>query len=398
MDDYEKEVRLSRLVEYGRTFHKRFGVFSFNGNSGLNRAEFVDVNPFDNSSIFQHLQGSPLLHLSMTNKFGNVALTPKHPQELSSVFFNGHLLCDWNEPWRPRAATPLITMMSHIAGLGNAHIIVNPRDFPWCKKDHSVPWTFLKVWLPSKFFQVPMQRPLSFYGGPEWTDILMPLPEHWRVWEETEGLRSIPRLAEAPIGVFRGSLTGRYLDERNVRIRLCMKSHEHPGLFDASLSGWSNRIRVRGLVEGVLHAQDPPPADDRLLGDPMDKEQQCAYRVIVYAPGHVASSRLAWNLCSGSAVLMVNDPSCLAPDMWFTTTDFDTRVARFVDGKFITTPSTIAFACDAEDVLRALDTLRLDPQLLGSVTRQCLEWSSKTFAFAAVRMALQKACEMAASV
>lgn len=398
VEDHAKIVKCARLVQYGRTFHKRFGIFCFGGDMGLKKVEFVDVNPFDNSYIFQHAKGTPLLQICVRDMNGHGSTSSRNPYELSTLFFNGHLLCDWNDPWRPRAADSLVAMMSHISGVGHAQLIINPRDFPWCKKDQSVPWTFLSAWLPDKFFQVPMQRPLSFYGGSEWLDVLMPLPEHWRVWEETAALRAIPRSAELPLGVFRGSLTGRFMDERNVRVRLAMLSSQHPGLLDARLSGWTNRVRVTGCTDGVLYAEHASLPNERLVGMALDKESQSSFRVIVYAPGHVASSRLAWNLCSGSAVLMVRDPSCVAPDMWFTTTEFDARVASFVAGKFVTTPSTIAFACSVDDVLPALDVLRIDADLLASVTRTCLQWCEKTFAFEAVKAALQKACEVAAGV
>jgi hypothetical protein len=90
---------------------------------------------------------------------------------------------------------------------------------------------------------------------------------------------------------------------------------------------------------------------------------------------------------------MVDDPSCVAPDMWFTTPDFHARVARFVDGKFVTNASSIAFSCAVEDVLQALDVLRLTPQMLDDVTLRCVQWASVTFALVAVRAALQQACE-----
>jgi len=271
-------------------------------------------------------------------------------------------------------------------------LVINPRDFPWCKTDDTVPWTFAKAWLPATFFGVPMQRPLSFYGGPAWKDVLMPLPEHWDVWAETESLRALPRSC-VPLGVFRGTLTGRYLDARNPRVRLCELSTVHPSLLDARLSNWNVRRRVVALEGDTLHVEESLNCNPDWMGSSMTKEEQCNFKVLVYAPGHVAASRLAWNLCSGSAVLMVRDPSCVAPDMWFMTPDFDARVASFVDGAFVTTSCTIAFSCDVEDTLEALDALRLQPKLLERVTESCVDWASKTFARCAVEEALKTACK-----
>ena len=390
--EWAAHVQLARLIDFGRTFHKRFGLVSFGAAEKLSKVEFVDVDPFDNTAVFKHLTGSPLRTLVVESMNGS-SFSEIMPAALAGFWFNGHLLCDWKDPWRPRAAQALVDMFSTLS-LPPCTLVINPRDFPWCKKDSSVPWTFVKAWLPPAFFGVPMQRPLSFYGGPAWSDVLMPLPEHWNVWADTEPLRSVER-REMPIGVFRGTLTGRFLDARNVRVRLCELSKLHPSLLDARLSAGTNRRRVARVEGDVLHVEEAE-RQLSLLGPSLSQAEQAAFKVLVYAPGHVAASRLAWNLCSGSAVLMVRDPSCAAPDMWFTTPDFDARVARFVDGAFVSNASSIAFACDVEDVLVALDVLRLNPKLLETVTRSCVSWAEKTFAHEAVKAALRKACEAVA--
>ena len=392
--EYAAQVRLSRLIEFGRAFHKRFGLVSFGDSREVSKVEFVDVGEaFDNSPIIKHITGAHLLKRLITTSHGRGKLLDEARMfEFAFFSFNGHLLCDWQDPWKPRAADALVAMFSAVS-VDACTLVVNPRDFPWCKKDQSVPWTFVKAWLPTAFFGVPMQRPLSFYGGPDWLDVLMPLPEHWNVWEETASLRRIPRRCDIPVGVFRGTLTGRYLDARNPRVRLCELSKQHPSLLDARLSNWTNRRRVVALEGHTLYTEEALIPNAEWMGSNMTKEEQCAFKVLVYAPGHVAASRLAWQLCSGSAVLMVHDPSCVAPDMWFTTADFDARVARFVNGKFITTPCSIAFSCNVEDALQALDALRLQPEMLERVTDSCVEWASKTFVHDAVKGALKAACE-----
>jgi hypothetical protein len=394
LQDYTAHVRLTRLVEFGRTFHKRFGLFSFGSAKTLSNVDFVDVGEaFDNSPVVKQITGAPMITTLVTTSHGRGTTRDESRMfDFASLYFNGHLLCDWQDLWKPRAADDLVNMFSTVT-LPKCTLVVNPRDFPWCKTDQSVPWTFATAWLPSAFFGVPMQRPLSFYGGPKWMDVLMPLPEHWTVWNDTASLRSVQRRDDLPLGVFRGTLTGRYLDARNPRIRLCQLSAMHPGLLDAGLSNWSNRKRVVKLEGSTLHVEESLNPNPDLIGSTLTQKEQSAFKVIVYAPGHVASSRLAWNLCSGSAVLMVDDPSCVAPDMWFTTPDFHARVARFVDGKFVTNASSIAFSCAVEDVLQALDVLRLTPQMLDDVTLRCVQWASVTFAHVAVRAALQQACD-----
>jgi hypothetical protein len=394
LSDYTAQVRFTRLVEFGRMFHKRFGLFSFDGSKSLSKVEFVDVGEaFDNSPVVKQITGAPMITTLVTTSHGRgVQREQSRMFDFVSLYFNGHLLCDWHDLWKPRAADALVKMFATVT-LPKCTLVVNPRDFPWCKTDQSVPWTFATAWLPSAFFGVSMQRPLSFYGGPQWMDVLMPLPEHWTVWDDTAPLRSVPRRDDLPLGVFRGTLTGRYLDARNPRIRLCELSRLHPSLLDARLSNWTNRKRVVGLEGSTLHVEESSVPNPEWMGLPMSQSEQAAFKVIVYAPGHVAASRLAWNLCSGSAVLLVDDPSCVAPDMWFMTSEFHARIARFVNGSFVTNPSSIAFSCAVEDVLQALDVLRLNPQLFLNVTHRGLEWASATFSHEAVRAALQRACD-----
>lgn len=388
--DWAAHVQLTRLVDFGSAFHKRYGLVLFGADKTLSKVEFVDVEPFDTSALFQHISGSPLCDLIVHSPATQSARVA--PADLAGFYFNGHLLCDWKEPWRPRAAEALVEMFWCLS-LPACTLVVNPRDFPWCKKDQSVPWTFAKAWLPKQFFGVPMQRPLSFYGGPDWLDVLMPLPEHWNVWKETESLRTVKRRSDIAVGVFRGTLTGRFLDARNPRVRLCELSKLHPGLLDARLSAWTARRRVLGVEAGsVLHVQEADK-DESLLGPSLTKEEQAQFQVLVYAPGHVAASRLAWQLCSGSVVLMVRDPSCVAPDMWFTTPEFYSRVAPFAHGSFQTTTTTLAFSCDVEDTLSALETLSMKKETLDAARDRCLEWAKETFRQTHVKAALQTACE-----
>ena len=60
--EYAAQVRLSRLIEFGRAFHKRFGLVSFGDSREVSKVEFVDVGEaFDNSPIIKHITGAPLL-------------------------------------------------------------------------------------------------------------------------------------------------------------------------------------------------------------------------------------------------------------------------------------------------------------------------------------------------
>ena len=377
-----------RLLEFIRAFHKRFAEFSF--AEGLQDVKFLDP-AFDNGQMFQRLFGT---RIDFVLRIEDGVAFPHPCAQAQEWWFNGHLLCDTvSQPWNPRVADALVVMMKTVTMPHNSPpLIVNPRDFPFCKADGKVPWTFLEAPLPSEHKEK-MQKPLSFYGGQKWTDILMPLPEHWNVWKECESLRCIPRDSGLSTGVFRGTFTGRFLDDRNVRMQLAKFSKQHPGVLDAGFSKWTNRLRVVTFVpeSSTLVIEAPPSVDVSLLRPEMSREQQCKHDVLVYAPGHVGSSRLAWQLCSGSAVLMVDDPSCAAPDMWFMSEKFQSNIVRFSEGVFQAS-NGIAFACTPSDVLQALEALKRSPDLLSRVRASCLHWAEQMFSQLSVQKHLQQAC------
>jgi hypothetical protein len=386
---HELALRHDRLREFVHTFHKRFAEFVFAGT--LQDVKFFDP-PFDNSKVFQRLFGS---RIEFVLKIEDGMAFPQQCAQAREWWFNGHLLCDTvTQPWSPRAADSLVKMMKTVKMPHNTPpLLVNPRDFPFCKTDGSVPWTFVDAPLPPEFAH-DMQKPLSFYGGRQWKDVLIPLPEHWHVWEECVHLRALKRDISLPTGVFRGTFTGRFLDDRNVRVQLAKLSTQHPGLLDAGFSKWTNRLRVVTFVpeSSTLVIEAPPPVDLSLMRAEMTREEQCKHDVLVYAPGHVGSSRLAWQLCSGSVVLLVDDPSCAAPDMWFMKEDFQTRLVRFSSGMFQSSEG-IAFSCASSEVLMALDVLKHSPDLVDRVRAACLRWAEDMFSTKSLEGNLQHACE-----
>jgi len=389
MNSTELQLHSDRLRAFVHTFHKRYAEFVFAG--GLRDVKFFDP-AFDNSAVFQRFFGTRIEFVLQIEDGIAFPQTNAHAHEW---WFNGHLLCDTvSQPWNPRAADALVKMMQTVNMPPHAPpLLVNPRDFPFCKRDGSLPWTFVDGRL-SREFEQDMQKPLSFYGGPKWKDVLMPLPEHWDVWRECAPLRALPRDSSLPTGVFRGTLTGRFLDDRNIRIQLARLSKKHPVLLDAGFSKWSNRLRVVTFVaeSSTLVLEAPLPVEVALMRAEMTREEQCRHAVLVYAPGHVGSSRLAWQLCSGSAVLLVEDDSCAAPDMWFMTPDFRSRVLVFSTGFAEKTHQGIVFSCTPSEVVLALDVLKNSPDLVARVSTACLAWSEIMFSPVSVQHHLQMAC------
>jgi len=293
-------------------------------------------------------------------------MSPEILDDPNTWWFNGHLLCNTRAPWNPRISKQLIEYISKLQfPIKTCTFYLNPRDFPWLRKDRSFPYPFLSKALPYNVNFLP----LSFYGGNDWDDLLVSPPEHWNVWEESLPLRQIPFRNKG--AVFRGTLTGRYMDNRNIRIRVC----ECP-VVDGGLTQWTKRERVKEIRDSELLLDFPPPIRQELIRPEMPKWQQCENSVLVYVPGHVASSRLGWQLCSGSCVLSVVDPSCAAPDMWFH--EYIPHIAKYDNG-FQVTDKTVYFECEIEDLSSAIQWIHSNEKIMYAVIKQCLEWASQYF-------------------
>jgi len=332
MDDYRKEMYHDRLIKYAARYHKRWGTLTFDDR--LTNVQFFDV-PFDNGLGL--LGTVPALHSELNIK---------------NWWFNGHLICNTNDKWSPRIAKEIAEIFSKIKFKGT--LVINIRDFPWVRKDSKVPFTFYNEFLPAEFFEVEMHRPLSFYGGPQWHDLLMPPPEHFDIWNKCSPLRLIPKNNKA---IFRGTLTGKYTDVRNARVRLC--NLKHPKL-DAGFTAWTNRERVFQIKNAYLHIALPPPSP--VLYPKLTLEEQAAYGIQIYVPGHVASSRLGWQMSSGSAVIMIEDDSCVAPDMWFS----NRLDISIWNGSFDYTCN--AFQCSTWELGEVLDSL--SPENIETMAKQ----------------------------
>jgi hypothetical protein len=80
---------------------------------------------------------------------------------------------------------------------------------------------------------------------------------------------------------------------------------------DAGITAWNKRDRI---IDGVIDFQIPPKLD---LVQSMSPKDQSNFKCIVYVDGHQASSRIIWQLCSGTALVVVDSQSLtLAPRIW----------------------------------------------------------------------------------
>jgi hypothetical protein len=213
-------------------------------------------------------------------------------------WLNGHLLCNTKDEWSTRGLDTLLSMLQATV-TRNCVFFFNRRDFPVHHKTGS---SFVSAFGPSH--QVPMfhNRQLStifsFYGSSEYYDKLWPPFEHWNI--------NVPYVEKIyNRAVFRGTLTGKSFNEDNPRLFLARLRDPN---INAGLTAWTQRDRI---INSKVHYFGPSV----FLSQPMSIEEQCRYSIILYVDGHVSSSRLLWNLLSGSLVIYIKS-DCEAPLQW----------------------------------------------------------------------------------
>jgi prepilin-type processing-associated H-X9-DG protein len=213
-------------------------------------------------------------------------------------WLNGHLLCNTLDEWSHRGLDTLQDILKKVVKK-NCVFFVNRRDFPIHHKHGS---SFVDAFGPMP--QVPMfhnrqlSTILSFYGSDDFNDKVWPPFEHWSL--------IVPYVAKTEKrAVFRGTLTGKSFCDDNPRLYL---SRLRDPNINAGLTAWTHRDRI---INGKVHYYGPSV----FLSQPMTIEDQCRYAIILYVDGHVSSSRLLWNLLSGSLVIYVKSEN-RAPLQW----------------------------------------------------------------------------------
>lgn len=358
----DSDYELQRLRAYASVFHKVWIEIEFKDGKFVSLKKIDMGKDFKNSIALRGLHLGPDFYASRWNDRAYV------PRE--NWWFNGHLLCNTDTRWTDRGLDILYYMFSktnlQLKNI-NKTIILNKRDYAWCKKDQTYPYPWNSAKLPIEFHTVPMQKPLSFYGGKEWNDILIPIPEHWNIWSETELCRKINE--KIPKIVFRGTLTGPFTDLRNDRIMAYNKCKDIPWA-DVKLTDWTSRERVI-QENGILHIKYPPLPIQ--LGSKLTMIEQSKYEILLYIDGHVASSRKAWHLCSGSIVLCIKSSS-QCPQQWF---DSEWEACSY---PFTITETTTHFECGIDDLVVAAEyILNLTKEIKSNIRKNCLTKASKTF-------------------
>lgn len=329
-------------------------------------------------------------------------------------WLNGHLVCNTKGPWGTRGLDAIAAALSSIRLPAVRAVVINRRDFPLRTVD-----TRFSPLLWSAQSPAGHEKPLflglqdnqlapvlSFYGCPAFADRLWPPPEHWALAEALEtastgtslGVTGTagaasgggPRIGssgpaswhEVPKtvlkAVFRGTLTGLYTDHRSLRLQLALLQSQRPDIFDVGLTAWTPRDRIRVGGPSASGALSTPttslsyngPPDTLGLVGPLTPEQQAAYAIIVYAPGHCASLRLAWHLLTGCAIVVLRDPNCTCQLQWLDHIQ--------VPGIGPLKPGThYVEAADIYRLIETVQTLLADAPRRKALGQAAYEWASR---------------------
>jgi hypothetical protein len=370
----ESEYALQRLRNYASVFHKAWIEIDFKDGKFVSLRKVDMEKNYNNTIALKNITLSKDFYLP---KWNDCAYVP-----LQNWWFNGHILCNTDQKWTDRGLDILYYMFSKTnLGQLTKTIILNKRDYAWVRKNQTYPypWRFDDI-LPIEFYKVPMQKPLSFYGGENWDDILIPIPEHWNVWGETELCRDIKLKNKIPHIVFRGTLTGPNINIQNDRIKANI-DFKNIAWADVKLTDWTSRERLQ-IENNILNIIFPTfTRSDISFGPKLTFLQQSNYELLLYIDGHVASSRKAWHLCSGSIVLCLKSKS-YCPKQWFDD-EWDTTAAIYNLEKKqfdINNNTTTHFQCDIDTVVEAASfILNLDQNIKLEIIQRCLQKASHTF-------------------
>lgn len=213
--------------------------------------------------------------------------------------------------------------------LPDADFFINKRDFPVVSRDPSRhPYEAMYGVGPAPDAHRTRHRPavdiMSMTTSPDHLDICVPTWEDWcRASYQKDGRvflkpkraypdcpRPDPALwaTKQPTAVFRGASTGLSLDEANPRIRVARLSlsdtNKKEQLLDAGITKWNLRPRRASADMPFDTFSEATVSSIPLVPYMSLLEQASRYRYILHLPGHSCAYRLAYELSSGSVVIL----------------------------------------------------------------------------------------------
>ena len=186
--------------------------------------------------------------------------------------------------------------------LPDCDFFVNKRDYPHMRVDGGEPYArFTGVRALVREAYSAHAPVLSFYGGAEFADLLMPLTEDWKLCCAAAGGHLPPPPppsraafdAAAPRAVWRGGATGYGVTlDTNPRLRLLALAQRLPALLDVGFTGVNCRDKLLeggtqlGFLSTTTAAALTPLCSFMSLA-----EQAERFQCVVYVDGHCAANR-----------------------------------------------------------------------------------------------------------
>ena len=247
------------------------------------------------------------------------ALLPMH-----KWWLNGGMVCSVMPAnvWGDAHCAELVAMLGAAApALPDVDIFINKRDYPHLRRDGGEPYSRFTGQDELVRERYRAYAPiLSFYGGTDFADLLMPLTEDWKL--TAAPLPPVDHgafMRAAAVAVWRGSATGYGITpESNPRLQLWAYARAHPDCaLDVAFTAVNARDKLidGGTQLGYLYGVE--------LGAFVSAAEQAArFRYVLYVDGHCAANRYGALMASCRVILKiasVQDADCgnqwLFPDL-----------------------------------------------------------------------------------
>jgi hypothetical protein len=273
----------------------------------IRRGKVTIFAPFANASYTNTWSDRLVFsHGSIPNYVRTKALTTRQPLENwlppEQWWINGGIVCNVMPPgvWGTAHCAELLDMLDAAcatAAQPDCDFFINKRDYPQLRRDGSEPYArFTGTSMLTREVYTAYAPVLSFYGGSEFADCVMPLTEDWkRCTKATPADNHKPWEDALPVAIWRGTATGSGVHPHtNVRLRLVAHCVTRSDLYNVALVGYNNRDKVMP-IEGnriLVHFLEEPERSAAPLAPYMDLAKQCqAHKYVIYADGHCAANR-----------------------------------------------------------------------------------------------------------
>jgi hypothetical protein len=298
------------------------------------------------------------------------SVSTRHAKEnwlpLRAWWMNGGIVCNVmpKDVWGDAHCAEIMEMIQATCaahpGLPDCDFFINKRDYPQLRKDGSEPYQrFTGVTKLAREVYSAYAPVVSFYGGTEFADCMMPLTEDWKRVRSMEGSARTPDAtawaATQQRAVWRGTATGNGVTPVT-NARLLLITHcNYPGrqgLYDVALVGCNLRDKIVATRPGCMQLGWLDPSRVVLQPFlPLDKQVE-TYRYVLYVDGHCAANRYGALMHSQRTILRVAstreaDGGCL----W---------LFPFLTPAVITPDGTANVPADADHFLIASDLCNAD--------------------------------------